>query len=64
MLEKTFKMDTGGGAIHLSCRAGRGNGTSTVKLGICCPGKMELSVFEAKKLAKGILDTIDIGSMI
>ena len=64
MLEKTFEIDTAGGKIHLSCRASRGVGTATVKLKMCCPETMELSVFEAKKLAKGILDTVDVGSMI
>ncbi len=64
MLEKTFRLEAQDGNIVLGCKAGKSDGTTTVRLQVVCPSEFTLSVFEAKKLAKGILDTIDFGSMI
>ena len=65
MLEKTFKLTTDNGTqIELTFCLRKGEGALKKKLKVSCPGGFELSVFEAKKLAKGLLDTIDVGRMI
>ena len=65
MLEKTFKIETEDGVVSLSSKIAMGEGTTSVRLRMKCPGEeFTLSVFEARKLAKGIIDTIDFGSMI
>ena len=65
MLEKTFKIETEDGVVTLSSEIAIGDGTTSVLLSMKCPEKeFTLSVFEAQKLAKGILDTIDFGSML
>lgn len=64
MLKKTFSIQVKNHTIELSSHCGKSDGTATVKLEMKCPGTIELTAFEAHKLAKGLRDTIDFGDMI
>ncbi len=65
MIQKSFRLETEDGAIVLESHIERGEGELAPVIAVKWPAITHtLSVFEAKKLAKGLLDTIDFGSMI